>query len=362
MAFKRTLSALVLALPLLANGLVTRRTICADGTSVANGACCKLIPVVKDLTENLFEGECGDAAHGALRLVFHDAIAISPTLGGGGADGSIAVFNATELTFHANTGIDDVLDAVGPFLLKHSDVMTPGDFIQLAGAVSLTQCNGAPRVKFVMGRPPPKAAAPNLLVPEPFDSVATILQRFGELGFTKEETVAVIGGSHSVAGADDIVPNEQGIPFDQTPSIFDTQIFVDVQLRGTMIPGNGTTEGEVETAVPGTVRLQSDHLLARDASTSCIWQSFVNQQSKMAQVFGEAIFKMSLLGQTQSKLIDCSEVIPRAIPFSHGPATLPPGQTLKDIEQACAASPFPTLSTQPGPVTSVPAIPQADDS
>ena len=46
---------------------------------------------------------------------------------GGGADGSIAIFNATELTFHANTGIDDVLDTVGPFLQKWSHVMTPGD-------------------------------------------------------------------------------------------------------------------------------------------------------------------------------------------------------------------------------------------
>ncbi|KAF9548369.1 manganese peroxidase 3 [Agrocybe pediades] len=359
MAFKQSLSALVLALPLLANGLVTRRTVCADGTTVANGACCKLIPVVQDLTENLFEGECGDAAHGALRLLFHDAIAISPSLGGGGADGSIAVFNATELTFHANTGIDDVLDAVGPFLLKHADVMSAGDFIQLAGAVSLTQCNGAPRIPFMMGRAPPKAAAPNLLVPEPFDSVQDILSRFGELGFTTEETVAVIGGSHSIAGADDVVPNEEGIPFDQTPDIFDTQIFVDVQLRGTLFPGQGNTQGEVETAVPGTVRLQSDHLLARDSATNCFWQSFANNQAKLASTFGQAVFKLSLLGQTQSKLIDCSEVIPKAIPFSHGPATLPPGQTMEDIEQACATAPFPTLSTQPGPVTSVPSIPQA---
>lgn len=46
---------------------------------------------------------------------------------GGGADGSIAVFNETELTFHANTGIDDVLDALGPFLIKHSDVVSAGD-------------------------------------------------------------------------------------------------------------------------------------------------------------------------------------------------------------------------------------------
>lgn len=61
-----------------------------------------------------------------------------------------------------------------------------------------------------MGRAPPVAASPPGLVPEPFDSVQSILQRFGELGFTTEEIVAVIGGSHSVAGADDVVPNLEG--------------------------------------------------------------------------------------------------------------------------------------------------------
>jgi len=46
---------------------------------------------------------------------------------GGGADGSIITFNATELTFPANDGIDDVLDTLGPFFLKHSNVLSPGD-------------------------------------------------------------------------------------------------------------------------------------------------------------------------------------------------------------------------------------------
>lgn len=101
MAFSRALSALVLALPLLSvSGMLhfmfterslvfiiflalrTKRALCPDGVnSAVNQACCALFPVVQDLTENLFDKECGDAAHGALRLVFHDAIGISPTLG-----------------------------------------------------------------------------------------------------------------------------------------------------------------------------------------------------------------------------------------------------------------------------------------
>lgn len=62
-----------------------------------------------------------------------------------------------------------------------------------------------------MGRAQPKAASPPNLVPQPFDSVASIVQRFGEVGFTTpEEIVAVVGGSHSIAGADDVVPGLQG--------------------------------------------------------------------------------------------------------------------------------------------------------
>ncbi|KJA15350.1 class II peroxidase [Hypholoma sublateritium FD-334 SS-4] len=364
MVFSAALSALALSLPLLSvNALRTRRALCPDGVNTAiNLACCSLFPVVQDIQENFLTNECGDSAHGALRLVFHDAIGISPTAGGGGADGSIATFNETELTFPANLGIDDILDEIGPFLLKHSNTMSPGDFIQLAGALSLVQCPGAPRIPFFMGRAQPKAASPPNLVPQPFDSVASIVQRFGEVGFTTpEEIVAVVGGSHSVAGADDVVPGLQGLPFDQTPSVFDTQIFVDVQLRGTIFTGQGGNQGETETSVLGTVRLQSDHLLARDSQTNCAWQSFANNQAAMAEAFGQGVLKLSLLGQNQDELTDCSEVIPAAIPFTGGPATLPPGLTMNDIEQACATAAFPSLATQPGPATSVPAIPQADD-
>jgi hypothetical protein len=40
--------------------------------------------------------------------------------------------------------------------------------IQFAGAVAVSNCPGAPRLNFFLGRPPAKAASPDLLVPEPF--------------------------------------------------------------------------------------------------------------------------------------------------------------------------------------------------
>jgi cytochrome c peroxidase len=357
MGFKTLFSLLALTAT-LTNGLRTKRATCPDGVNTAvNQQCCFLFPIVEDLKTNLFDNDCGDEAHGALRLIFHDAIGFSPSAGGGGADGSIAVFNATELTFHANTGIDDVLDVVGPFLHKYSNVLTPGDFIQLAGAVSLINCPGAPRIKFSLGRPQPVAASPPNLVPEPFDSVQKILARFKDVGFSPEETVVLIS-SHSIAGADDVDPSIPGTPFDSTPSVYDSQLFVDVQLRGTSFTGQGGEQGEVESAIEGVLRLQSDHLLARDSATNCIWQSFANNQQKMQSEFGAALFKMSLLGQNPSKMIDCSEVIPTGIPFT-GQVRLPPGKSQSDIEQACATASFPVLGVTPGPPTAVPPIPQA---
>lgn len=42
-------------------------------------------------------------------MSFHDAIGFSPSGGGGGADGSIIVFNDTELAYPANAGLDDAV-------------------------------------------------------------------------------------------------------------------------------------------------------------------------------------------------------------------------------------------------------------
>jgi hypothetical protein len=39
---------------------------------------------------------------------------------GGGADGSIITFDEIETAFHANGGIDDIVDVQKPFIAKHN--------------------------------------------------------------------------------------------------------------------------------------------------------------------------------------------------------------------------------------------------
>jgi cytochrome c peroxidase len=355
MAFKKSLSALIFALPVVL-GLTVKRV---TTTAALNPKCDFLKPIAEDLLDNLFTNECGDAAHGALRLVFHDAIGIDPIAGGGGADGSILTFNATELTFPANDGLDDVLDDLGPFFEKFKDVLSPGDFVQFAGALSLAACPGAPQVQFLLGRPQPKAASPPNLVPEPFDDVTKILARFEAAGkFSPQEVVALLS-SHSIAGADTVDPTIPGTPFDSTPSVFDTNIFIEVLLNGFLFPGTAGNQGEVMSSIAGTLRLESDDLIARDARTACFWQDLATNQVSMKEQFGAALFKLSLLGQNEFELTDCSAIIP-APPSLNDVLSFPPGQTIKDIDQSCDLAKFPNLPTLPGPPLVVPAIPQAE--
>ncbi|KAH9918229.1 manganese peroxidase isozyme precursor [Epithele typhae] len=335
MAFKILASLLAVYATLQAtNAALTRRVACPDG-------CCPLFDIVDTLQSEFFDGgECGEETHESLRQ-----------FGGGGADGSIMAFADIETAFHANGGIDDIVDAQKSFIAAHNITLTPGDFIQLAGAVGFSNCAGAPRLQFLLGRPAPTQASPDLLVPEPFDTVDSILARFGDAGFSSDEVVALLA-SHSVAAADHVDPSIPGSPFDSTPSSFDSQVFIEVQLRGTAFPGTGGNQGEVESPLAGEIRLQSDSELARDSRTACEWQSFANDHAKLQSAFASAMAKLAVVGQDTSNMVDCSEVLPIP-PAANTVPHIPAGLSNGDIEQACATAAFPTLAVDPGSITSV---------
>ncbi len=105
-----------------------------------------------------------------------------------------------------------------------------------------------------------------------------ILARMADAGFSPQELIHLLA-SHTVARADHVDPTIQAVPFDSTPFTFDTQIFLEVLLKGTGFPGTANNTGEVESPLPtqGEMRLQSDFLLARDERTACEWQSMVGE-------------------------------------------------------------------------------------
>ncbi|KAF8145706.1 Mn peroxidase MNP3 [Mycena galopus ATCC 62051] len=354
---------LLAALAAVSNAGLIRRVTCLDGSTTSNEACCALFPVLEDIQANMFADDgCADAAHTALRVAFHDAIGFSTSdpSTGTGADGSIFIFGTTELTYSANLGIADAFNLEAPFIQKHN--ISVADFIQFSAAVSLTKCPGILQPPFMFGRVDATFPAPDGTVPEPFQTADVILARMADAGFTPAELVALLA-SHSIAGSDDVDPTIPGTPFDSTPSVFDTQFFVETQLRGTLFPGTGgnvSNQGEVESPIAGELRLQSDSELARDPTTACLWQANVNNQKGMALAFQQAFAKMQVVGQDVSKMVDCSDVIPAppALSASAAQAFFPPGLTIDDIEQACASTPFPNLPTAPDTAETIPEIVQ----
>ncbi|KAF7359876.1 Peroxidase [Mycena venus] len=383
MAFT-TLSTLLLAIATarLTDASITKRVTCPTGQTTANAACCVLFPILDDIQANLFDGgECGEEVHESLRLTFHDAIGFSPSQGGGGADGSIITFDAIETAFPANAGIDDIVDAQTPFVNKYN--ISAGDFIQFAGAVGVSNCPGAPASSVPAWSSRGHGSVASGLGPR-----ASGLGRFhfGTIRrcwvlARRDTQVVALLASHSVAAADHVDPtvsNIPGSPFDSTPGVFDTQFFIETQLKGTAFPGTSGNVGEAESPLAGEMRLQSDELVSRaihscskvinwyyslpgvrsynlcafsllltlslllDSRTACTWQSFAVDQTNMQNQFKAAMAKMAILGQNKANLVDCSDVIPVPKGVTTKPH-LPAGKTMDDIEQACSASPFPTL-------------------
>ena len=65
-----------------------------------------------------------------------------------------------------------------------------------------------------------------------------------DAGFTPVELIHLLA-SHSIADQADVdtSPLVFGAPFDSTPFDFDSQVFLEVMLRGTLFPGSGPNPG-----------------------------------------------------------------------------------------------------------------------
>ncbi|KAJ7090954.1 heme peroxidase [Mycena crocata] len=363
-----TFAVTLLALVMAAVSMPTKRAACSNGRTAAHASCCIWFDVLDDIQENLFDGaECGEEVHESLRrsspkgnlgesLVLSysmQPLIVLLTASGLGADGSIMAHSDVETAFPANNGIDEIVDIQRPFAIAHK--VSFGDFIQFAGAVGVSNCAGAPRLEFLAGRLNTSLPSPPGLVPDPFDPVDKIIARMGDAGFSPNEIVDLLA-SHSIAAQDHVDETIPGTPFDSTPGLFDAQFFVETLLVGTGFPGNGSNQGEVVSPLAGEFRLQSDFAIARDPRMACEWQSFIANHNTMTSKFRTAMSKMAILGQRRPLLTDCSDVIPVPKPLATKPF-LPAGKTMKNVEVACHASPFPVLTAQPGPATSIAPVP-----
>ncbi|KAF8508569.1 heme peroxidase [Gautieria morchelliformis] len=194
------------------------------------------------------------------------------------------IFSNVEPNFHANLGISDSVELT-PFLHNHTQV-SAGDLIQFAAA------------------------------------------------------------SNFIARSAHVDPSTKAVPFDSTPFTIDTQVFLELFLKGTGFPGTQNNTGEALTPLPLEMRLQSDFLIAREPRTACTWQGFVNEQEKMSNAFKDVIAKLAVIGQNPYQLVDCSEVIldPHSCLRKAGDVCMPGCHIIFSSNNLCS---FPATQLEP---------------
>lgn len=106
----------------------------------------------------------------------------------------------------------------------------------------------------------------------------------------------------------------------------------------------------VFSPIEGQVRLASDSAIAHHPTTACAWEGFIGEQEKMVEEFKSAMTKLSMVGQNQEAMVDCSELIP--IPPAAPPSSVrfPPGFDYRNATQSCLKRQTPpSVPVEPGP-------------
>lgn len=73
---------------------------------------------------------------GNIKVVWYLEIVFTDVYRGGGADGSIIIFEDIETNFHPNIGLDEIVNLQKPFIARHN--ITPGD-LYVSGSVHVNQ-------------------------------------------------------------------------------------------------------------------------------------------------------------------------------------------------------------------------------
>ncbi|KAI1503108.1 heme peroxidase [Biscogniauxia marginata] len=219
------------------------------------------------------DGSCNDDARAAIRASFHDCFP-------GSCDGSLIVANECN-DRGENRQMVDICGTLGDKATQYN--VSAADMIQFGAAMGIAACPSGPKIAFKVGRIDSSTANPENQIPGRNSDAATQIAAFEAKGFTVTELVALIG-AHSTA------KDFTGESLDSTPAQWDTAFYSE-------------TADESNTA-----SLVSDRFLANSTESSSIWISMTDTTTWI-NAFVPAMEKMSVMGNDEASLIDCSNVI-----------------------------------------------------
>ncbi|KAI8962298.1 putative class II peroxidase [Daldinia sp. FL1419] len=235
--------------------------------------------VATDLKETFLDGggKCTDNARAAIRLAFHDCFP-------GACDGSVIL--AGECTDRGeNAQMVDICATLGDKATQFG--VGTADLIQFAAAYGIAACPGLPAISVKVGRVDSSEPNPTGQLISPNANASTSVAAFKAKGFTVKELVALVG-AHSAA------KDLNGNALDTTVQEMDTNFYTE------------TADGSAPTS------LNSDKFLSNSTETSSDWNAFGADAEAWAAAFVPAMEKLSLLGNDEASLTDCSSVITEA--------------------------------------------------
>ncbi|KAJ9145124.1 hypothetical protein NKR23_g5628 [Pleurostoma richardsiae] len=162
--------------------------------------------------------------------------------------------------------------------------VSTADMIQFGAALGIVSCPGGPAISFKVGRSDSSTASPTGQMPSQNSNATVLISQFAAKGFDATELVALVG-AHTTA------TTLAGDGLDSTTGDWDTEFYSE------------TSDGTAPTS------LNSDRFLSNSSETSSTWQSFAGSASAWSAAFVPAMEKMSLLGNDESTLVDCSSII-----------------------------------------------------
>ncbi|KAJ3296284.1 hypothetical protein HDU79_007180 [Rhizoclosmatium sp. JEL0117] len=218
-----------------------------------------------------------------LRAAFHDIGKYDPATGQPVAGLLGSFLNQTE-----NAGIGQSIAM--RFAPKAKFPYSNADYIALAAQVTVTHCGG-PAFDFLKGRvdAPPTSfkSIPADLPDDLLDSYQVIKQKLRRLGFSNEDMVALVSGSHSLGGVHAAISphatKQTFEAFDRTPGVFDNDIF--------------------KQSLNGNCRLNIDCNMANDPELRPIYELYANDEAAFFRQYQESFQKMTTVGQNRAALV-----------------------------------------------------------
>ncbi|KAI0600108.1 heme peroxidase [Biscogniauxia sp. FL1348] len=248
------------------------------GTAAAQSCPTVWTTIATDLKTSFLgdDGNCNDDARAAIRASFHDCFP-------GSCDGSLILAN--ECTDRGeNSQMVGICSTLGDMATQYN--VSTADMIQFGAAMGIAACPLGPKIAFKVGRTDSSTANAANQIPGQNADAATSIAAFQAKGFTVTELVALVG-AHSTA------KNLAGASLDSTPEQWDTAFYSE-------------TADESNSA-----SLASDRYLSNSTDSSAIWATMADATT-WTNAFVPAMEKMSIMGNDEASLIDCSSVITTA--------------------------------------------------